>query len=148
MKKIISYILLIIWLLVIFYLSNQIGDVSGSESSGIIYNILNNIYNLFNIDKTNLINIVQQINNPLRELMHMLEYLVLAVLTINVLKQSNTKENIIIISIMFCFIYATSDEIHQLFVPGRAFEYFDIFMDTLGAVIGSIIGNKIIKEKL
>jgi VanZ family protein len=33
-------------------------------------------------------------------------------------------------------LYGVSDEIHQLFVPGRGFQYYDILMDGVGALIG------------
>jgi VanZ family protein len=87
---------------------------------------------------------VTLIHNPIRELMHLLEYLILGILLINVLKQNTIRMNIVLASIVFCFIYAITDEIHQLFVPGRTFEFFDIFMDTVGAVIGSKFANKVI----
>ncbi|MCR5748151.1 MAG: VanZ family protein, partial [Lachnospiraceae bacterium] len=45
----------------------------------------------------------------------------------------------IIISLAFCFLFACSDEIHQLFVPGRAFEFADIMIDTSGAVLAALI---------
>ena len=32
-------------------------------------------------------------------------------------------------------LYAATDEIHQLFVPGRAGRFSDVCIDTLGAVI-------------
>ncbi len=35
-----------------------------------------------------------------------------------------------------CVLYAVTDEIHQLFVPGRAFMVTDILIDSLGALIG------------
>lgn len=146
MKKIISYILLIIWLFIIYYFSNQTGDISGDISSGIIYKTIEFVYNLFSIDTSNLKEFVLIIHNPLRELMHLLEYLILSLLIVNLLKQYGIK-NVILASIMLCFIYSVSDEIHQLFVPGRTFQYLDIFMDVIGAVIGAILGNKIFKEK-
>lgn len=146
MKKVVSYILLIFWLFIIYYFSNQPGDLSGDISSGIIYKTIEFIYNLFSIDTSNLKEFVLVIHNPLRELMHLLEYLILSLLIVNLLKQYKAKK-IIIIPVMLCFIYATTDEIHQLFVPGRTFQYLDIFMDMMGAVIGAILGNKIFKEK-
>lgn len=146
MKKIISYILLISWMILIFILSNQTADVSGNNSSGIIYSVLEFIYNIFNIDKSNLNDLVYIINIPLREVMHMVEYLVLGILVCNVLNIHDVK-NMIIISISLCFIYSVSDEIHQIFVKGRAFELFDIFMDMLGSYLGSII-FKFIKNKI
>jgi VanZ family protein len=35
--------------------------------------------------------------------------------------------------------YALSDEVHQLFVPGRAFELRDLALDTLGILLGLVI---------
>ena len=38
-----------------------------------------------------------------------------------------------------CALYAVSDEIHQIFVPGRAFEIFDIFIDSCGSLTGILV---------
>lgn len=148
MKKYVVYVLWLFWLFIIFYLSNQPGNISGGESSHLIYNTLHFIYTCLNMDTSHLNEIVNIIHNPLRECMHSLEYLILGILTINVLKQASIKENIFIISILFCFIYAATDEIHQLFIPGRTFEYFDIAMDMIGAVIGSWITNKFVSKQV
>lgn len=137
-KRILSVILLIIWLGIIFSLSNQTGEVSGSASNGIIYSILENIYELFNLNKNNLIELVNIIENPIRELMHSFEYLILAILFISVLVNFNI-DNKIIITILFTFIAASFDEIHQLFIKGRSFEYLDIFMDMVGCFLAIII---------
>ena len=40
------------------------------------------------------------------------------------------------IALAICLAYGFSDEIHQLFVPGRAFEISDLAMDGLGSLIG------------
>jgi len=49
------------------------------------------------------------------------------------------KRKNILIGILILFIYAISDEIHQLFVPGRSFSIIDIFTDFLGITISGII---------
>ncbi len=103
---------------------------------------------MLNIDNSNLESFVKHIHGPLREVMHMLEYFVLGILIINILKQYKIKYNLVILSIMLCFIYATTDEIHQVFVPGRSFQYFDILMDMIGAILGSLLANKIIKNEV
>jgi VanZ family protein len=36
-------------------------------------------------------------------------------------------------------LYALSDEIHQLFVPGRTFQLMDLALDLLGGVIGLMV---------
>lgn len=35
-----------------------------------------------------------------------------------------------------CVLYAFTDELHQFFVPGRAFQFRDILFDALGAAAG------------
>ena len=148
MKKYIAYVLWLFWLFIIFYLSNQPGNISGGESSHLIYNTLHFIYTCLNLDTSHLNEIILIIHNPLRECMHSLEYLILGVLTINLLIQTQVKENKMIITILFCFIYAATDEIHQLFISGRTFEYFDIFMDMVGTLIGTLITKLIWKHKI
>jgi len=39
--------------------------------------------------------------------------------------------------------YALSDEIHQLFVPGRAFQVFDLFIDFLGSLFGVFLYSRL-----
>ena len=39
----------------------------------------------------------------------------------------------------FCIFYATTDEFHQLFVPGRTGRLLDIGIDSCGALLGSLI---------
>lgn len=135
MKKIAYTILLIIWLLIIFVFSNQNGTISGGNSSGIIYSTLDIIYNIFNISKDNIYEVLSIIHNPIRECAHVFEYFVLAFLTFKTLESFNVKENKYIITILFCFLSASLDEIHQLFIVDRSFEYYDILMDTLGSML-------------
>ena len=42
-------------------------------------------------------------------------------------------------SAALCVLYASSDEIHQLFVPGRACRLTDVFIDSAGAMLGIAI---------
>lgn len=48
-------------------------------------------------------------------------------------------------SILFSFLYACTDEIHQIFVPGRSAQFRDVLIDTLGASFGALIAYLIIK---
>ena len=42
-------------------------------------------------------------------------------------------------SIIFCFLYACSDEIHQMFLDGRTAKIMDVCIDTCGSMIGNMI---------
>ena len=44
-----------------------------------------------------------------------------------------------ILTLLLCYIYACSDEIHQLFVNGRGGLVSDTFIDLIGASFGVII---------
>ena len=37
---------------------------------------------------------------------------------------------------VFCFLYACSDEVHQLFVPGRSGNIIDVGIDSIGSYFG------------
>ena len=48
-------------------------------------------------------------------------------------------KHIYFISFIICFLYASSDEFHQLFVPGRSGQVTDIFIDMIGVVLGLLL---------
>ena len=55
----------------------------------------------------------------------------------SLLKEYNILDKrMIIYSLIFCFIYACSDEMHQLFINGRSGEIRDVLIDSIGAFIG------------
>ena len=127
MKKIISILLTITWMIIIFVLSNQ----NSSETT----NATGIIYKLFGItnDSTLLFLLI-------RKLAHIIEYLILGILVYNMLKNFNIS-NIIICSILVCLIYSLSDEIHQLFIRGREGKLIDCLIDMIGSSIGIFIYN-------
>lgn len=51
-------------------------------------------------------------------------------------------------SILCCGLYAGTDELHQLFVPGRACRIFDIGIDTVGAFFGTLLFLTLMKQKV
>ena len=51
------------------------------------------------------------------------------------LKEYNISiEKQLVYAILFCLIYACSDEIHQLFVSGRSGNLLDVMIDLLGSL--------------
>ncbi len=50
-------------------------------------------------------------------------------------------------ALVFCFLYACSDEFHQLFVPGRVGDFRDVLTDLAGAVPGPALIWLTRKEK-
>ena len=70
---------------------------------------------------------------------HILEYAILGFLLSVAIKTENKKmlKWTIFWAILIATIYGITDEIHQLFVPGRTASVFDAFLDCIGAIIGS-----------
>lgn len=127
-KKCVSIILVIIWMSVIFIMSSFDGSVSSSQSNFIV----DKLVNIFNIENTDIVSLI------VRKLAHYMEYLILGVLMINMLNKNDIAKKYII-AIIICIIYASSDEIHQIFVAGRCFSIRDILIDSMGAISGIYI---------
>ncbi len=79
----------------------------------------------------------------LNPLMHFLSFGILAILISRALFHHRiTSQKVVVLSIAFTMAYALSDEIHQRFVPGRTLQFFDLFIDLLGALAGVLIFMK------
>jgi VanZ family protein len=64
---------------------------------------------------------------------HVIEYGVLAIALYRALKQTKDSRLAGIYTLIFCMLYAMSDEFHQSFTPGRDPTVRDIIFDTIGA---------------
>lgn len=103
---------------VIFYLSAQDGVQSQSASGKVVM--------LFDFAIS---------DDIIRKFAHCLEFAGLALLVFNALYQSFGYIRPLI-SFVITAAYAASDEIHQLFVEGRACQISDFFVDCFGAAMG------------
>lgn len=133
MKKIIKLLLIIIWLLVIFLFSNQDGSTSTSLTNGILEKYL------FFVDSDIFFMII-------RKMAHITEYFILGILVLNFINEFKVDKKLII-SILICFILASFDEFHQLFIPDRTGCLLDVFIDMIGASLGILILSLIKNHK-
>ena len=123
MKNKINILLVLLWMILIFIMSS-FNSTESSNQSGFIVNIISSILHINNIELLSLI---------IRKLAHFTEYFILGLLTYNMFHSYNKK---VYISIIICILYAISDEIHQIFVPGRSCQIMDMTIDTLGSLLG------------
>lgn len=148
--KIINIILLILWMLLIFFFSQDSGVASSKKSDGIAHSIVNIISNITgkNLEGSALEKTLDICIFIVRKTAHFLEYFILGLLVIRVLKDYNLLNyKLCIIAIILCFMYATSDEIHQLFVPNRSGRFIDVLIDTSGSILSIFIYYKIKNKK-
>lgn len=80
----------------------------------------------------------------LDKLLHAVEYGALCFLLIRALKGSGacpsaSRAGLIITAVALTTLYGATDEVHQLFVPGRVSSIFDLFFDFLGAAVVGLI---------
>ncbi len=74
----------------------------------------------------------------IRKFAHMLEFTALSFSLYNGIFATWELKKAPVISLVLTVICAIGDEIHQIFVPGRAFQLSDILIDSLGAIIGIV----------
>lgn len=142
--KIANIILVMLWFVVIFSFSAQPGKKSSGLSGKVSY-LLIDAYdtcthsNYTNAEKEQ---IRQKIEFPVRKTAHMTEYGMLFCLVFGATKmweQALKGKKRYIVALVTVFLYASSDEFHQLFVPGRCGEFRDVMVDTTGAIIAMCI---------
>ncbi len=138
MKKIKYFIPAMILMIIIFMFSNQ----SGGESSSLSGQIVVWIEHYLHISIPELI---------IRKGAHMAEYAVLTFTFIYGFYKSKFPINkVYLFSLVATFLYACSDEIHQLFSNGRAGQFTDVLIDTTGGLVAlfmfSIIYTCILKK--
>ena len=119
MKKLKYFIPALIWMIFIFIMSHTNGNDSSNQSNFIAEIILK----VINIDRDTLTFII-------RKAAHMSEYAILLLLLYYALRLHTLS-----LSLLVTFIYACSDEFHQLFIPGRSGQFKDVLIDTSGALI-------------
>lgn len=125
-KRCQRWMLAFLWMLVIFFLSAQSGNESGSLSTS-LFKPLFDLLVPMGIP-------AEILSLIIRKTAHFTEYLILGIL---VLRALDTYEihfsQKVYLAMLLCIAYAISDEIHQIFVPGRAGTLIDVLIDSLGS---------------
>lgn len=110
--KIFNWLLVFLWMLLIFYLSDQ-PDLKSSLPT-----------------ITDLI---------LRKAAHIIEYAILFLLLLRVWRNYNWEfQASLFFAFFFSLLYALSDEYHQSFVAGRQGKIMDVVIDSFGALIAMV----------
>ena len=153
-KNIIKILLIVVWMGVIFTFSSQNGKTSLGLSKNIIIKVAEFIKQE-KLDPAEIEQITKKYIVIIRKGAHFFSYFVLAIFVYIFLKDYlQVKERLVFTTIFLCFLYAVTDEIHQLFSIGRTARVFDVFVDTLGAALSTVlltlvsyIKNKCITKK-
>lgn len=71
---------------------------------------------------------------------HFIEYAVLGALLFRAFAQAQLgRRYALVLAVLMAWAYALSDELHQMYVPGRQADWLDILFDWGGALVGAAV---------
>lgn len=138
--RIVLLILLFGTFYIIFGFSSQDGEESGGISSRVTEFILEKSNTYKNIEENRQDEIFERTEKIIRKIAHFSIYALVGFLLMGLVSTFKLKEKTrILISLILGVLYAASDEIHQLFSPGRSAQITDVYIDTLGVLVGIFV---------
>lgn len=129
--------------LICFIFSNSLKNgADSSEDSEKVSKIVAKLINfVFNTKYT-----TADVGGYVRTFAHFSEFAALSFCCANTIRLISDKmKKAVLISLPFTFLVAITDEIIQIFSEGRAFQFIDIGIDTLGCLFGIAFLNLILK---
>ena len=130
----------------IFYFSAQPADVSTEMSDGVTTLLLQiaESVGLLELSPNLVARLCEQLSTPVRKCAHITEYMILHVTILFGLYQwsEDVKVNRVQwlkYAWIMTVVYAMTDEVHQLFVQGRAGRISDVLIDSIGVTIITVL---------
>ena len=140
MRKILAWLIVVLWMMLIFYFSQQPVIDSRDLSSTItkqLIEIAEKMTPLENMKES-------QVHHLVRKNAHFIIYFFLGIFAMLALELTTLKlSTSAVIALVLCMIYAVTDEFHQLFVDGRGTQLKDILIDWAGAATGITVATLI-----
>ena len=132
-------ILVILWMAVIFSFSMENGSRSENTSSGVAQLIARIFVSDFDVKTPEEQKVVlTRLSYPIRKCGHMTEYAILGFLVYAMFYAYGFKgRRRFLLAVILAVLYAASDEIHQVFVPGRTGRFTDVLIDSIGILMGN-----------
>ena len=133
-------ILLIATFVRIFAFSSQDGEKSSSVSRKVTTAVTQNVKKIQDMDSKERELTLNKIEHVIRKIAHFFIYTLVGILMMALMSTYDiSKRKQIIVSILVGMMYASSDEIHQYFVPDRTALFTDVLIDTAGVCLGVLI---------
>ncbi len=96
-------------------------------------------------------NVPKLLDNYDDKLKHFLAYTVLAVMVSLILhfqkRYKFLSEKVFLYSVLIVSVYGIFDEVHQIFIPGRSADIFDLLCDISGGILGTYLSLRFIKRR-
>ncbi|MCM1170795.1 MAG: VanZ family protein [Clostridium sp.] len=125
---------------VIFLFSAEDATLS-SQNSNWAANLIGRLFcdDYENFDENEKIEFIERIDHPVRKAAHFTLYACLGFLMFGAVADKGIRlKKTALLSWCFGTLYAATDEIHQIFVPGRSCQLTDILLDSAGVFCGAL----------
>ena len=144
--RVILIILLIGTFSIIFGFSSQDSEKSSGISRKVTEIITNPIKSIQEKPQQEKEQILSRIESVVRKIAHFSIYTVVGFLLMSLFSTYKLEEmNRFSYSLIIGVVYASSDEIHQCFTPGRGPQITDVIIDTMGVLLGILLVMLVIK---
>ena len=143
--RIILIALILGWMFIIFDFSADDGDESQTLSDKITIKVVHIIKPSYDsLPKAEQKVLFNKVSFIVRKIGHFGEYGILGLLVTGLLLTFDKIRKIklkwiVLISTLWCTVYAVTDEVHQLFVHGRSAKVGDVFVDMFGGFLAAVI---------
>lgn len=138
LSKVLRFIPAIVIMILIFAFSCKQGDESSEQSGRLLMAIVKVVESISKSEMSAAL--LAFLHLFIRKVAHFTEYAALgAAFFYGVGPLLESVKKGIPISIIMAAVYATTDEIHQYFVPGRYGTWTDVLIDSCGALAGIVI---------
>ena len=138
--RVILIVLLIATFVRIFCFSSQDGEESSAVSRKVTTAVTQNVKKIQDMDSKERELTLDKIEHVIRKIAHFSIYTLVGILMMALMSTYDiSKRKQIIVSILVGMMYASSDEIHQYFVPDRTALFTDVLIDTAGVCLGVLI---------
>ena len=132
LRGMIKFILIVLCMLLIFSFSTDNSEESSSKSDGLIVKI-SEIFTGRKLKENERNKYIDKYVVLVRKSAHFTIYLILGLLILSFIREFRVVDyRAVLLSVFLTFLYACSDEVHQLFVPGRSGEFLDVLLDSVG----------------
>ncbi len=141
-RKKICFAFTVFWMIIIFTFSARNAEQSAGDSTsvGILFGRLF-VPGFAQMDKQAQMDFAEKVDHPVRKTAHATEYAVLGFLIAGSYADRKKKWiELLLVPFAIGALYAVSDEIHQMFVPGRSCQVTDMLIDSCGVLAGTLAG--------
>ena len=130
----------------IFGFSNQNAETSSGLSRKVTNFVVEIITSIKNMPEPEKENVVDRVESIVRKIAHYSIYTLVGILLMSLMNTYKIKElDRIAVSLIIGVIYASTDEIHQVFVLGRGPQITDVILDSMGVLTGIFIVMLVLK---